>query len=313
MILSCGEALIDFVPVRAADGGWAYRPAIGGSLYNVALTMGRLGARVGFLGALSTDIFGEQLIEGLRKSMVDLDYTTRSDEPSTLAFVSLGDGEPEYAFFDELTSSRMWSRTRAPRIGDDVSVIHFGSISLLNEPGGSERLALLQAEASRRVISFDPNIRPTMIKDEASYRARLDQIFSTAHLVKISAADLEWLRPGLAPDEAARSILAANARLVVVTMGGKGAYAWGRAATAFVPVEPVEVVDTVGAGDSFMGGLLTWLQEHDAHSIAGLESLDASELRAALSFAARVASITCGRQGADPPWRHELGLVASGI
>lgn len=308
MILSCGEALIDFVPVRAADGGWAYRPAIGGSLYNVALTMGRLGARVGFLGALSTDLFGDDLAEGLRKSRVDLDYTVRTAEPSTLAFVSLGEGEPEYAFYDELTSSRLWSRARAPAISDEVSVIHFGSISLINEPGASERLALLEAEARRRVISFDPNIRPTMIRDEAAYRARLDRIFATAHLIKISAADLEWLRPGIDPAEAARSMLAANARLVVVTMGGKGAGAWGRGASAFVPVEPVSVVDTVGAGDSFMGGLLTWLQENDAHTLDGLEALDATSLRAALGFAARVAAVTCGRQGADPPWRHELGL-----
>jgi fructokinase len=273
--------------------------------------MGRLGAVVGFYGALSTDIFGEQLAAGLRASHVHMDYVTRSQEPSTLAFVSLGEGEPEYAFYDEMTSTRLWTRARAPVVQNDIKLVHFGSISLITEPGAGERTQLIHDLASHRLVSFDPNIRPSLIKDEARYRDRMTDIFATAHVIKISAADLDWLYPGRDAAIAARDMLSRNARLVVVTAGSKGAYAWSRGASAFVPVMPVQVADTVGAGDSFMGGLLTWLQEQDAVSIDGLEALDATNLRAALAFSAKVAGITCSREGANPPWRHEIGELAA--
>ncbi|ODT14163.1 MAG: hypothetical protein ABS35_35640 [Kaistia sp. SCN 65-12] len=306
MIVSCGEALIDFLPVKDVNGNDSYQPKVGGSPYNVALTTGRLGVPTGFLGGISTDFFGEMLAEELARSQVSLKYAGRSARPTTLAFVSLAHDEPQYAFFDENSAGRLHDPADHEPIGDEVEAMHFGSISLIPEPIVDRLAAVMAANRGKRVICYDPNVRPTLIHDRDAFTARVETFARGADIVKISGADLEWLHPGVDAEQIAGGWLAAGTGLVVVTRGGNGVTAYTPTGSVFSPVVPVTIADTVGAGDSFTGGLLARLSEKGLLSIGGVRGIDHAALKEALDFANRVAAITCSRAGANPPWRHEL-------
>src|SRR5262245_23842920 len=163
MIVTCGEALIDMLPRKGADGAAVFQPFAGGSVFNVAIALGRLGVPAGFFGGLSSDFFGAMLKETLEKSRVDVSYANISDRPTTLAFVTLIDGHARYAFFDEHSAGRMLTDTDLPAFPATVMALHFGSFSLAAEPCGSAYETLMRREHLSRVISLDPNIRPTLI------------------------------------------------------------------------------------------------------------------------------------------------------
>jgi len=308
MIVCCGEALIDFLPVTDSEGHKAYRPVVGGSVFNVALTLGRLGAPTAFLGGLSTDFFGDRLIAALAESNVSTAGVARQPRPTTLALVDMSTGEPAYAFYDEGSACREFDPMAGVPQGDDVAAMHFGSFPLGTEPVGSRLVALLKTNAGRRVISLDPNVRPTLIEDAAAYRARLADITPLADIVKTSVADLAWLHPGDDPDAIARRWLAAGVGLVVVTHGGAGATGMTENLSVNMPAMPTAAVDTVGAGDSFMGAILTRLDERGLLDRRAIRQLDREALEDVLAFAGKVAAITCSRPGADPPWRRELAI-----
>lgn len=301
MIVCCGEALIDFIPARTEANEVAYVPKPGGSPFNAALTLGRLGARVGFMGGLSSDFFGTLLRDTLAASGVDLGYVVVADRPSTLAFVSLGGGEPQYAFFDESSASRLFDPSDAPALSPDVQCLQVGSISLVGEPAASRIERLFLAERGRRVLSIDPNIRPSVVPDPNAYRARMAAMIAAADLIKISRADLDWLQPGVDHEAWAQACLHEGAALVVLTAGGEGALAVTRTGTLHQPAERVRVIDTVGAGDAFTGGLLAALQRQGVLERERLRDLGETELASALRYASRVAALTCTRAGADPP------------
>ncbi len=193
MIVCCGEALIDFLPRKAADGGSAYQPFCGGSVFNTAIALGRLGLPTGFFSGLSTDFFGDMLREGLKASNVDLRFAKVWDKPSTLAFVKLTDGHARYSFFDDNSASRMLTKKDLPKLDKKVAALHFGSISLIPEPGGATLEALMKREAKTRVVSLDPNIRPGQIKDRRAHLARLMRMIAMADIVKISDEDVAWM------------------------------------------------------------------------------------------------------------------------
>lgn len=307
MLLSCGDALIDWIPARTADGREAYVPAVGGSCCNIAVALGRLGADAGFMGGISTDLFGDMLIEGLRASKVRTRYVARLDRETTLGFVRLGDGEPQYAFYDDGTAGRMWRRADSPALGPEVRLVHVGSVTLINPPVADECLALFEAEKGRRLLTVDPNCRPTLTKDVDAYRKRMARLFALADIVRLSATDLAFVLPGVTPEDAAKQWLAGGTRLVVVTRGSAGATAFWPGGAVGVPARPASVVDTIGAGDSFFAGLLVSLDEAGLLTAEGLAKLSVPALQRALGFAAEVAAITCARQGSDPPWRSEVG------
>ena len=308
MIVVCGEALIDFLPVKGADGRDAYRPAVGGSPFNTAIGIGRLGGAVGFCAALSTDFFGDMLNEALARSRVSLRYTVRAPRPSTLAFVSLGDGEPHYAFIDEASASRLFDPDGdAPAILPEVTMLQFGSVALINDPIASAYERLFFANRHKRVLGIDPNVRPTIVGDAVAYRERMRRMTEAADIVKISKADLLWLDPSLDPDGWARHLVHRGASFVVITDGANGATGYGRGFSMRRPVQPVaKVADTVGAGDSYSSGLLAVLQQAGVLAVDTLWGLDESLARRAMDNAARTAAITVSREGADPPWDHEL-------
>ncbi|MCQ8241151.1 carbohydrate kinase family protein [Rhizosaccharibacter radicis] len=308
-ILCCGEALIDFIPVDTADHGRAYSPCPGGSLYNVARALGRLRVPTHLACGMSTDFFGDQLLAGLRQSEVGTGFVQRLEAPTTLGFVTLDRAEPAYAFFDQGAAERIWQAVPEPDALEGVDALHFGSISLVREPAGSAYEAFfLRESGGRRVISFDPNIRESLVTNEDSFRARLDRLLARADIIKISGADLEWLMPGAAHDDVAARWLADGARLVVITQGANGVTGWtGRTRAHAMPI-PTRVVDTVGAGDSFMAGLLAGLHENGLLRHEALAALDEAALHHALAVGQNTASITCSRRGADSPWREELSV-----
>jgi fructokinase len=306
MILCCGEALIDFLPRKKAAGAAAYEPVCGGSVYNTAIALGRLGVPVGLFTGLSTDFFGDMLRDGLKASKVSLAFIKDWDRPSTLAFVKLTKGHARYSFFDDNSAGRMLTKRDLPKLAKSVQALHFGSISLIPEPGGDTLEALMKREAKSRVICLDPNIRPGMIKDRRRHMARLTRMIAMADIVKVSDEDVAWMTGKDDAKAAARKWLKLGARLVVVTRGGKGVAAFTAAHALSRPAEKVKVADTVGAGDTFTAGLLTALRAMKLLDKKKLAAISAADLGTALGFAARAAAITCSRPGADPPWTREL-------
>jgi len=306
MIVSCGEALIDFLP-RDGNGATAYSPAPGGSPFNVAIAMARLGASAGFFGGISSDFFGDTLRAALAASGVDLAFVADSTRPSTLAFVSLADGDARYAFFDEASAGRMLTEADLPAFPKTVTALHFGSFSLAEEPCGSALEALMQREQNDRVISLDPNIRAGLIKNRDGYLARLERLIEMSDIVRISTDDLAWLAPDTDFGELAGRWLARGARLVILTRGGDGATAITATQDVSVPGVPAKVVDTIGAGDTFTAGILARLAATGLMSKGAIAALDATQLTDVLDFATRAAAVTVSRAGANPPWLRELG------
>lgn len=308
MILCCGEALIDMIPAPLAAGGDGFMPHSGGAVFNTAIALGRLGVEVGFLSGLSRDMFGQQLVHALETSHVDHRFSIRSDRPTTLAFVRIVDGSAAYTFVDENTAGRMITAAQMPALPDTVRALFFGGISLAVEPGAEAYASLLSREGDDRLVMMDPNIRPGFIANEATYRARLSAMLARSDIVKVSDEDLNWVFPGAADLRSkADDMAAAGARLVLVTRGGDGALA-RLPDGSFVEgrSESVEVVDTVGAGDTFNAGFLASLDAQGLMTKAAVASLTAKEVETALSFAAKTAAVTVSRAGANPPWADEL-------
>jgi fructokinase len=306
MFVTCGEALIDMLPRKSADGAQVFQPFVGGSIFNVAVALGRLGVPAGYFGGLSTDFFGTLLRDALDKSKVDVSLANVSDRPTTLAFVSLSAGKAEYAFFDEHSAGRMLTEDDLPAFPAEVTGLHFGSFSLAAEPCGSAYEALMQREHVTRVISLDPNIRPTLIKNRDGYIARLDRLVGMADIVKFSHEDLAWLAPGTAFEPFARRWLERGAKLVILTRGGEGAEALSKRVSVSVPALKVAVADTIGAGDTFSAGVIKRLDERGLLDKRQIAALSQAQVVDALTFAAKAASVTVSRPGADPPWLREL-------
>jgi fructokinase len=312
MLLSCGDALVDFLPVASVDGRDAAVPVAGGSCLNIAVGMARLGAPAGFVGGISTDLFGRIVADHALNSLVDLRYATRSAHQTTLAFVRYVGGEPHYAFYDAATASRNWTYRTGAIPFDAIEAIHVGSTTLANEEGAAQALAMIEDAAGATTISFDPNCRPNLVSDKARYVDRMDAFATAADIVRMSDVDFEFLYGGGDYGEKAKSLIAAGTNLVVVTRGIKGAQAWHRAAGHVqVDAPTVEVVDTVGAGDSFQAALLFALRAIGRIKRGALAQMNAGELDRALSFAAACAAFTCSRAGADPPRHSDVGPALS--
>lgn len=307
MLLSCGDALIDFVPGKMADGREGYVPVVGGSCLNIAVTMSRLGAATGFVGGVSTDMFGGMIADHLAASNVSLAYVRRSAHETTLAFVRFVNNEPHYAFYDETTAARLWTYDPDSIPFASVDAVHVGSTTLINDPVASETLTMVRAAREATTVSFDPNCRPSLISDRAGYVSRMEAFAATADIIRMSDMDYGFMFGGNDFEAKAQGYLAGGAKLVIVTRGGDGVIAWHRTAGRIEVAAPkVEVVDTIGAGDTFQGSLLVALHESGLIARQALVTADREQLAKALAFGTRCAAITCSRAGANPPWRHEL-------
>ncbi len=304
MIIVCGEALVDLVPTQ----GRAYLPQVGGSPVNVAVALGRLGVDVSLIARLADDPFGRSVREHLTASRVDLGMASRSEEPTTLAVVDLDPaGGAAYRFYVDGASDGGWSAGDLPTRLSAGAALHVSGSLALGVPSMGDTLEhLLHRERQHRTITFDPNVRPGAAADHDLLRARLDRWVRMADVVKVSAEDLAWIAPGDAVEDVAARWRERGPALVVVTRGGRGVHAAGPAGTVDLSAVPVTVVDTIGAGDAFMAGLLAALDNDGVLSRAALPGLGTAQLTAALEHAQRVAAITCTRVGADPPWADAL-------
>lgn len=308
-LLACmGELLIDFLPINEDGTTVGFRMHPGGAPMNVAVGLARLGQPVVFASRVSTDFFGRTLRTYLEAEGVDTRYLPGDTASSTLAFVAYEHGEPAYTFYGEgAADTRLQLSDLPASFFADVNILHFGSISLLRGDTPAAVEAVAERLRGKALLSFDPNIRTGLIRDEASYRATLERMFRVADVVKISAEDLRWVLPERTVEEAATELLGYGPGMVVITRGGAGALAvrtGGERTT--VPQFTVQVVDTVGAGDSFSGGLLAALAERNVINRNALAAMSQDDLRESMRFASATAAITCSRAGANPPNRAEV-------
>lgn len=310
MILCCGEALIDLIAEPTVSGKDGFVPHSGGAVFNTAIALGRLGAPVGMLTGLSSDMFGQQLTEALTESHVDASHVIHSDRPTTLAFVKLQNGQAKYNFVDENTAGRMLTASDMPGQLPAISALYFGGISLACEPCADAYAALLQRHGGDRAVMLDPNIRPDFIKDQARYRTRLNQMIAKADIVKVSDEDLDWIIPG--PESLTQKVpllTQAGPTVVIVTRGSEGATGYlSNGGEISVSAKSAQVVDTVGAGDTFNAGVLAALEKAGHLTKEALRTLTPDGMGAALALGAEVAAITVSRAGANPPWAQEISL-----
>ncbi len=307
MILCAGEALIDMLPRQTDAHEAAFAPFPGGSVFNTAVALSRLGTQVEFFSGLSTDLFGERLASVLMANGVGHALTHRSDRPTTLAFVTLTDGQASYAFYDENTAGRMLTRADLPAIPEGTKACFIGGISLAVEPCADAYAALAATAAQDCIVMLDPNIRPSFIADEDRFRTRLDSILANTDVVKASDEDLRWLLGDGPLPVLAEQLRAKGPSLVFVTQGADGVTAYHAGGELHVSAQMVQVVDTVGAGDTFNAGVLAGLADAGALEKATFQKgLSGDTLRAAMTLGVQAAAVTVTRAGANPPTRAEL-------
>jgi fructokinase len=300
MILVCGEALIDLFVGEADGRGLNAHAATGGSPFNVAVGLARLGVPTGFLGGISTDRFGRLLADTLAAEGVETRFLKRSARPSPLVVVSPdADGQPSYVFHAHECAERDLVEADLPATAA-FQAIALGSYALAVEPIGSSLLALTE-RAGDLVVSLDPNLRPSIVGDLDAWRRRFERFVRTAAIVKLSREDLVAAYGPADPAVLAAGWFLRGVLLVVVTDGEKGATAYHRDGTLWRPGRTVAVVDTVGAGDTFHAALLARLSQQGLLTRTALAALDDAALADLLDYACAAASITCTRRGADLP------------
>lgn len=289
-----GEGLVDLVP--AAPGSLSdLTPALGGGPFNVAVAAARLGADVAFQSRLSTDGFGETLVQRLQAEGVDTSHLQRGDEPTTLAVTTIGDdGSASYTFYTEGTADRLAEPVLVP-----ADIACFGTISLALDPGASRYAALLKDYAAQgTLVALDPNIRPFYATPR--HRQFLLGLMPHVTVLKLSEEELDFLGGESALD----------VPVMIVTCGDRGMRLHTDSLELTIPSVPVQVIDTIGAGDTVMAALLTQLDERlpNRSALADLGESDGTEV---LTFAAAAASITVSCKGAQPPRRAEVEVMLS--
>ncbi|MBM7787630.1 carbohydrate kinase family protein [Tenggerimyces flavus] len=309
-VLVFGEALVDVV--ADPDDPQRFTAHPGGSPANLSIALARLGVQVEFAGRISDDRFGGLIRAHLTANDVDLSYSVEAPEQTTLAIVTLDENRAaEYAFYSTGTADWQWTDAELPReLGPEIAAVHGGSMTLAMAPGGEVIERFLASQRAERVVTIDPNVRPDIIGPLDAYRVQLERWLKIADIVKVSSDDLAVVYGDADPLAIARDWRAVEGgpSLVVVTCAGDGSFALLDADDEPVrrAPEPVTVVDTVGAGDSFMAGLLDALARSDRLSRPGLAKLTREDVAAALDWATRVAGVTVSRPGADPPRRAEV-------
>ncbi|MBW1601956.1 carbohydrate kinase [Streptomyces sp. JJ66] len=301
MIVVAGEALIDLVPEGEAGVLAARRPVPGGGPYNTAIALARLGTRTAFCSRVSTDAFGQALLQRLEAEGVGVELVQRGDEPTPLAVATIeATGSAEYGFYVQGTADRLFEYPG--RLPADARALSVGTCSLVLDPGATAYAELMRAAAERGVfVALDPNIRPGLIPDAAAYRARFTSWLPHVSLLKLSAEDAQWLGGDIG------GWLDAGPAAVVVTRGADGLSVTTRAGrVAAVPGVPVDVVDTIGAGDTANAALLHALAGRGLLRPGALASVTPDTWRSVLAFAARAAALTCTRPGAQPPHADAL-------
>ncbi|MEM7491124.1 MAG: PfkB family carbohydrate kinase [Pseudomonadota bacterium] len=302
-ILFCGEALIDFITTDGAT----YRATPGGSPYSASKATAQAGGDAAFCGAISTDLFGEEIMADLAAYGVDTALAPRLDDPTVLGFIQVAEGQhPRYAFFDRDSAMVNMAPVLPGGTLRDGDVLGIGSISLIVSPGADRIADFALGARGPAVLALDPNVRPGMIAGHDGWRPRMDRLVAGSDIVKISTEDLDFYAPGTDPDIFATGCLAGESRLVIVTDGENGATAYAPAGRATRPAPTATGGDTVGAGDTLLGYALTWLAERGATTRDGLAGLGDDALADMLRLSVTAASMNCRTTGCNPPARAEV-------
>ncbi len=313
MILVCGEALVDLFVHDAGSDSITTQAVLGGSPFNVAIALARLGQPAGFYGGISQDRFGGLLVEKLKSHGIDLSHVVRPNRLSTISVIATDEGgSPSYSFHGDGKADRLVElRDLPPELPKDVEALTFGSYTITVPPVCDTFLALVKREAGRRMISIDPNVRPTVTPDMAEWRQRFEAFLPYANMVKASDEDLVTAYGDAVDiDGLAKSWHAIGPSLVLITHGSRGATGYLRGqAPMFAPGRSVEVIDTVGAGDTFHAAILAELARTDRLRLDRFHALPVAELKAAIDYAIAASSVTCTRAGADVPTQDDVEQV----
>jgi fructokinase len=303
-----GEALVDLLP-DGATGEYRARP--GGSPFNVAIGLARLGNRTALMARFADDRYGRLLRGTAEEEGIDLRGAPRAAERASVAVASVdAAARATYEFDIKGTADWQWTAAELRALDPETEVLHFGSLASWTLPGSARIAALVdECRAGGRVlISYDPNVRPGAIGSRGRGIGLVEQCVRRADVVKASREDARWLYPELAVGDVAERWSQLGAKLIVLTDGADGASGYRRTRPPVRrPGRPVTVVDTIGAGDAFTAGLLTGLVRRGLHRDRQLERLSAGALADIVDEAVLVAAITCERAGADPPRLDELG------
>ena len=292
-----GEILIDLIPE-----GVNRKPIVGGGPANTAKALAKLGINTQFIDGISTDQYGQMAKKELITAGLKLDYVKYSDKPTCLATVSISDsGSASYEFVIENTATFDFTSEWLPNPQTDrPSLLHVGTLATVIEPGSSVLVEWAQSVVKVAPIVFDPNIRPAVINDRAQYVAQVERWVAISSAVKVSDEDVRWLYPSLKIEQVVNNWLKKGPSLVVVTYGDKGLTGYRKSEMVSAEAVKVNVVDTVGAGDT-VGAVLVEAIVKD-----GLDILTGMRLETMLKRAAKAAAITVSRVGANPPTSEEL-------
>lgn len=294
-VLVVGEALVDIV--HAEDGTVSEHP--GGSAANVAVALARLGRAVGLATSFADDAHGRLLGEHLRAAGVELAGNPHVVDRTSTALARLGpDGSADYEFDLD------W-RVEPPVDGGAAAALHVCSLGAVVSPGAETVRTFVRRLRPHALVSYDVNVRPAVTGSGLDLVGRVESMARLADLVKASDEDLAALYPQLPLEVAARGLLAGAASAVVVTRGERGGVWFGPTTEVAVPPAAVEVVDTIGAGDTFAAALIDGLLREGR--TGDLSDLGDQAITDVLGRAARAAAVTVSRAGADPPYASELG------
>jgi fructokinase len=294
MIVACGDAVIDLVP----------EPVPGGSNINVAVAASRLGAPTAYLGRISVDRYGDILMKHLEESDVDTRLVERGAEPTARAIVTL-DPTPSFRFEADNTAEANLSRADLSPLGSGPHIVHGGTFGMY-----LGRTATVLADLIERtpgLVSLDPNVRPTIVSDRDDWDRWHQRWLQQVSLYRCSDEDLAWIWPGRSVDSVAAELIDNGVEAVIVTKGAEGCEIFTPMWSETRQGVRADVVDTVGAGDTFTGAILCGLHERDVVTRNSLRSLEKSAFLEIADTALLAAAIVCRRQGANPPWRRELG------
>ena len=306
MIICAGESLIDMVSFR---GEPEYTPHVGGSNFNSSIALGRLGADSYYFGAVSNDSYGELIENTLRHSKVKEDFVIKTNRPTTLAYADVIDGIAEYTFVDEHSAGRLLDKASLKPFINRVmkaKALLVGGISLQAEPCGSSWQSFIDEVAGHLPIYFDANIRPDFIENKQAYLTRFIELTYKVDIIKISDEDYRYLYGAQDFSETSKGWLNNGVKLVILTLGSDGAKVLYSDHEVSVQSNKVDVLDTIAAGDTFNAGFLLSLDKQGLLDRESLNSIGETQLKTALTFANKVASISVTKKGANPPWLEEL-------
>ena len=308
MIICCGESLIDMISIANAGNESVFSGLTGGAIFNTSIALGRLDVPVGLISGVSTDLFGKKITKDLTDSNVNIKLLIRNEKPTTLAFVDVKDGQANYTFYDENSAGNSIHYSDFPNIPKIATTLCFGGISLCTEPAASAYEKLFIQEIKNKVLFLDPNIRSTFISDEISYRKRLNKMISSSDILKVSDEDLDWIvTSGSNINEKIEKLHNLGAKLIIVTKGAEGVAAYVKNKKVInLPAQEVNVIDTVGAGDTFNAGFLAKLSNLKLLSKSNVKNLSSKHISMALEYGIKAASITVSRKGANPPLLSEI-------